>query len=123
MTEPTNTGDGAGTTLAGVYTDPTGNGRTLRRDAVTALKINDTRRREPLGPGDAARYVTTLTGHVSTYAGNLYGPGGLGDAGSTADYDGCEFQNRADGVRYVITSTGEPGEYVLTPKAATRRGS
>lgn len=103
-----------GATLSGAYTVTGFTGRTLRRDDGVALSINTTKRRNP-GPGDAARYVTVSNGpHLTEYGGNLYGPGGLADERATADLDGCQFQHRATGIRYVITATA-PGVFTVEP--------
>ena len=110
------TASGGAPTLAGDYTVTGFTGRSLRRSDGLALTINSTKRRS-LGPGDAARYVTVTTGPLrSEYAGNLYGPAGLGDERATADLDGCEFQHRATGIRYAFAATAD-GVFTVSPVA------
>lgn len=109
MSEPTTVARDS--VLTGVYTITGYTGRSLRRADGVSLSINDSRR-----PGNAARYVRVTTGGRPTYCGNLYGPDGRDDAAATANLDGCEFQHNATKIRYVISATGEAGEYAVTPK-------
>jgi hypothetical protein len=90
--------------LSGVYTLAGLFGRSLVRPDGLSLTISDTKKAQ-LGYGDAARYVSASIGIRSWYAGNLYGADGSADARATADLDGCQFQDRASRVRYVITQT------------------
>ena len=120
MPQRTKTVPGARHTLAGVYELGGFSGQTLRpqdRPSGPTLSINDTRRRGPTGPRDAARYVSVTHALSPRYSGNLYGPSGSGDASSTDNLDGCEWQDRPTGIRYVIRETETPNVYSVTPKS------
>jgi hypothetical protein len=105
--------------LSGVYAVTGFTGRSLARLDGLTLSINDTKKAQ-LGYGDAARYVSVSQGLRSDYAGNLYGPTGLADARATETLDGCQFQDRASRVRYVITQTTADTYTVAPLTEATR---
>lgn len=72
---------------------------------------------------DSSRYVTVATagGGRPRYAGNLYPPPGSDlDADDRDDLDGCQFQDRADAIRYAVR-LADAGRYVVAP-VVSRRG-
>jgi hypothetical protein len=105
--------------LSGVYAVSGYTGRSLSRPDGLTLSINDTKR-TTLGYGDAARYVTVLQGLRSWYVGNVYAADGSATAEATADLDGCQFQDRASRVRYVISQTAADTYTVAPLTEATR---
>ncbi len=120
MAQPTTGTQSAQPSLSGVYTLAGFFGRSLSRLDGLTLSINDTKRTTLYG-GDAARYVTVSRGLRTDYAGNLYGADGSADARATETLDGCQFQDRASRVRYVISQT-TADTYTVAPVTKTGTG-
>ncbi len=104
MAQPTHGTQSAQPSLSGVYAVSGYTGRSLSRVDGLTLTIQDTKK-AGLAYGDAARYVSASIGIRSWYVGNVYAADGSADARATETLDGCQFQDRASRVRYVISQT------------------